>query len=274
MKSNLVQHTQESLSDLKSYLDAEARRINSVDFIANDPVQFPRRYEVLQDIEIVSLLSASIAWGKRGMICNNCEKMLRLMDYQPHRYVIEQGYEELDAMNIHRTFFAEDFKYMLRGLHRIYSSYDSLHDFAQHCRVGDSETPSWQLVEYMQREYSLANAGTTNSQCLPTRLENTALKRINMALRWLVRNDGIVDMGVWSVIKPSQLFIPLDVHVGNVARELGLITRRANDKRTVIELTECLRLMNADDPVIYDYALFGLGVEASGAGGFTRLQQV
>lgn len=250
------------LEEIKGYLDIEARRINSVEFIANDPVQFPRRYEQLQDIEIVSLLSASVAWGNRKMICNNCDKMLRLMDNQPYRYVMERGYEELvGEMNIHRTFFARDFIYYLRGLHKIYTAHDSLQAFAASCGVGDSLTPSWSLVESMQREFSAANAGTTNSQCLPTKLENTALKRINMALRWLVRDDGIVDMGVWDVIKPSQLFIPLDVHVGNTARALGLITRKANDKRTVIELTEKLRQMNPNDPVIYDYALFGLGIE-------------
>ena len=105
-----------------------------------------------------------------------------------------------------------------------------------------------------------ANGGSTNSRCLPTKLNNTALKRINMALRWLVRDDGIVDMGVWNAIKPSQLFIPLDVHVGNTARALGLITRKANDKKTVLELTDILRQMRPSDPVVYDYALFGIGI--------------
>ena len=105
-----------------------------------------------------------------------------------------------------------------------------------------------------------ANGGAGNSRCLPTGLDKTALKRINMALRWLVRDDGIVDMGVWKSIKPSQLFIPLDVHVGNTARSLGMLTRKANDKRSVLELTSILRKIRPDDPVFYDYALFGIGV--------------
>jgi len=108
-----------------------------------------------------------------------------------------------------------------------------------------------------------ANGGATDSRCLPTNLTNTALKRINMALRWLVRDDGIVDMGVWTAIKPSQLFIPLDVHGGNTARALGLIDRRANDKKTVLALTSLLRKFRPDDPVIYDYALFGVGINNS-----------
>lgn len=251
----------EEFGELKGFLDNEARRINDPAFIANDPVQFPRRFERLQDIEIVALLSASIAWGNRKMICNNCEKMLGIMNYQPYNYVMEGDYEELPSeRNIHRTFFVRDFKHMMRGLHSIYAKYDSLNAFASEMRVGESDTPSWALVAEMQRMFSAANDGATNSQCLPTHLENTALKRINMALRWLVRNDGIVDLGVWDSIKPSQLFIPLDVHVGNTARGLGMISRKANDKRTVLELTEILRRMRPDDPVIYDYALFGVGI--------------
>ena len=250
-----------SWMDIKELLDSEARRINHVDFIANDPVQFPRRFERLQDIEIAALLSATIAWGNRKMICNNCNKMLALMDNQPYDYVMDKGYEELPDMNIHRTFFSKNLRYYLRGLNFIYSKYGSLHDFAKHMAISSSEFPSWKLVEEMNKVFTEANNGESDNRCLPGNLQNTALKRINMALRWLVRDDGIVDMGVWNVIKPSQLFIPLDVHVGNVSRELGLLTRNANDRKATIELTEVLRKMRPEDPVWYDYALFGIGVE-------------
>lgn len=252
-----------SWMDIKELLDSEARRINHVDFIANDPVQFPRRFEHLQDIEIAALLSATIAWGNRKMICNNCNKMLALMDNQPYNYIMDKGYEELPDMNIHRTFFSKNLRYYLRGLNFIYSRYDSLHDFAKHMAISSSEFPSWKLVEEMNKVFTEANNGESDNRCLPGNLQNTALKRINMALRWLVRDDGIVDMGVWNVIKPSQLFIPLDVHVGNVSRELGLLTRNANDRKATIELTEVLRKMRPEDPVWYDYALFGIGVERS-----------
>ena len=252
-----------SWMDIKELLDSEARRINHVDFIANDPVQFPRRFEHLQDIEIAALLSATIAWGNRKMICNNCNKMLALMDNQPYDYVMDKGYEELPDMNIHRTFFSKNLRYYLRGLNFIYSKYGSLHDFAKHMAISSSEFPSWKLVEEMNKVFTEANNGESDNRCLPGNLQNTALKRINMALRWLVRDDGIVDMGVWNLIKPSQLFIPLDVHVGNVSRELGLLTRNANDRKATIELTEVLRKMRPEDPVWYDYALFGIGVERS-----------
>ena len=249
-----------SPSEIKELLDFEASRINHIDFIDDDPVQFPRRFNRLQDIEIAALLSATIAWGNRKMICNNCNKMLGLMENLPYKYVMDEGYEELPDMNIHRTFFAKNLRYFLRGLNLIYTKYNSLHDFAKHISISTSEFPSWKLVEEMNKIFAEANNGESDSRCLPGNLKSTALKRINMALRWLVRNDGIVDMGVWDVIKPSQLFIPLDVHVGNTSRDLGLLYRKANDRQSTIELTQTLRTMRPHDPIWYDFALFGIGI--------------
>lgn len=251
----------EQFDNLHAFLDREAARINNPDFIAKDPVQFPRRFSSIRDIEIVSLLSATIAWGNRKMICNNCEKMLTIMEHEPSAFVDSQDYELLpDELNIHRTFFVRNFKYMMRGLRNIYRKHSSINDFAQAHHVGDSEEPAWMLASLLQQEFAEANGGTSDSRCLPTNLSSTALKRINMALRWLVRDDGIVDMGVWTAISPAQLFIPLDVHVGDTARALGMISRRANDKKTVVQLTQLLRTMRPNDPVLYDYALFGIGI--------------
>lgn len=253
--------TDQEFTALHDFLDREATRINNTSFINNDPVQFPRRFTALPDIEITALLAATIAWGKRKMICDNCNKILTIMGNSPAAYLASGDYEDLcDDLNLHRTFFARDFKHMMRGLHRIYAKHGSLHDFATANHVGNHPTPAWYLVELMQQEFMEANGGCTNSRCLPTNLNATALKRVNMALRWLVRQDGIVDLGVWHAIKPSQLFIPLDVHVGDTARTLGLINRKANDKKTVLQLTDILRLMRPSDPVIYDYALFGIGI--------------
>lgn len=247
--------------DLKDFLDAEARRINRPDFIADDPVQFPRRFTALQDIEIASLLCSSIAWGNRKMICRDCDRMLALMGHDPYRYVMDRAYEELPDQNIHRTFFAANLRHFLRGLNRIYSKYDSIDEFARINRVADDPFPAWRLVELINGQLAAANDGKGDSRCLPLNLEKTALKRVNMALRWLVRRDGIVDLGVWDSIRPQQLYIPLDVHVGNTARDLGLITRKANDKQTVEQLTAILRQMRPDDPCFYDFALFGIGIE-------------
>lgn len=249
-----------SSSELRELLDSEAARINSPAFIADDPVQFPRRYERLQDIEIAALLSATIAWGNRRMICRNCDRMLSMMEGRPLDFVLDEAYEDLPDGNIHRTFFIKDLRHYLRGLRKIYSSYGSLQEFARYRNIAAAEQPSWELVGAMNREISDANGGISNSRCLPGNLESTALKRVNMALRWLVRDDHIVDLGVWDVIKPSQLYIPLDVHVADISRRLGLLQRRSNDRKAVIELTDKLRRFRPEDPVIYDYALFGIGI--------------
>lgn len=248
-------------ADIRELLDTEAKRINRPEFIADDPVQFPRRYSDLRDIEITALLSAIIAWGNRKMICRDCEKIQSLMEHSPFRYVIEEGYEDLpDDLNIHRTFFARNMKYLLRGLREIYTRFDTLDNFSIRTGVGETEAPAWHLVEAINKITKDANGGLTDSRGLPQNLKTTALKRVNMALRWLVRDDGIVDLGVWKSIDKSQLFIPLDVHVGNTARDLGLITRKADDRKTVDLLTQQCRTLRPDDPCLYDYALFGIGI--------------
>lgn len=250
-------------NDMRDLLDREAARINSPEFAEADPVQFPRRFERQEDVEIAALLCSSIAWGNRKMICANCEKMLRLMDYQPYNYMMDRGYEELPDINIHRTFFARDLRAFLRGLRAVYARHPSLDAFSASIRAGESETPSWTLVEALNailREENRDHPEANLSRCLPQNLASTALKRVNMALRWLVRDDGIIDLGLWRSIRPSQLYIPLDVHVGDTARELGLLTRRADDRRATVELTAALRRFNPADPVLYDYALFGIGM--------------
>ena len=246
--------------DIKDLLDTEAQRINHPSFIDKDPVQFPRRFEKIQDIEIVSFLASMIAWGNRKMICNDIEKMLNLMDYSPYDYMMDKGYDDLDPkLNIHRTFFGAHLKHFLKGMRKIYKDHGSLDAFAQYNKIGEEEFPAWKLVELINGILGQEN-GESCSRCLPLNLSQTALKRVNMALRWLVRDDGIVDMGLWKSIPKSKLFIPLDVHVGNVSRELGLLTRKANDRKSVEELTGVLKTLRPEDPAIYDFALFGIGV--------------
>ncbi|MCM1369994.1 MAG: TIGR02757 family protein [Candidatus Amulumruptor caecigallinarius] len=249
--------------DIADLLNAEAERINSPEFIADDPVQFPRRFSRLEDIEIVSLISAIIAWGNRKMICRDVEKVLGLMYHNPLAYVIDRGYEDLNPdMNIHRTFFARHLQHLLRGLRRVYRQYGSLDAFCSQTRCPADEAPAWKLVENLRMLMREENGGAECPQCLPVNLHTTALKRVNMALRWLVRNDGIVDMGMWRSLSPASLYIPLDVHVGNTARNLGLLSRKANDRKSVESLTRLMRTLRPDDPAYYDFALFGIGIES------------
>lgn len=248
--------------DVAELLFSEATKYNSPDFIAEDPVQFPRQFTDKRDIEIASLLASTIAWGNRKMICRNANKMFSLMDWQPYNYLMDKGFEELDSdLNIHRTFFNRNLKHYLRGLHKIYSEHSSLEDFANVVGAPQSSAPSWTLAKAINLQLCEANGGATDSRCLPIALDNSALKRFNMALRWLVRDDGIVDLGVWKALKPSQLFIPLDVHVGNVSRSLGILNRLQNDRKAVEELTDVLRCLDANDPVRFDFALFSIGIE-------------
>lgn len=252
-------------NEMRELLDREARRFNTPAFIADDPVQFPRRFSSLADIEITSLLASAIAWGNRKMIVRDIEKLLGIMDHQPHAYLMERDWLTLPDANIHRTFFTRDLRAMLRGLYPIYKEYGTLQTYAAARGVGESTAPAWELARIINDSLIRENIGQKDvilSRCLPQNLADTALKRLNMALRWLVRNDGIVDLGVWDVIKPSQLYIPMDVHVGNVSRELGLLSRKANDRRAVEDLTSTLRHYNPADPVLYDFALFSLGITA------------
>lgn len=250
-------------ADLRDLLDREAARINSPAFIADDPVQFPRRFSSVPDIEIAGLLSATIAWGNRRMICNNCNRLLSLMDNRPYDYLMDEGYEDLPPeQNIHRTFFGRNFRHMMRGLRRIYARHGSLDAFSAACGAPAAETPAWHLAAALNAQLSEANGGVSDSRCLPLNLGNSALKRLNMALRWFVRDDGIVDLGIWKSLRPSQLYIPLDVHAGNTARALGLLKRRANDRRAVMDLTDAVRPMRPGDPAFYDFALFGIGIES------------
>ena len=245
--------------DIKAYLDEHAERINRPSFIENDPVKFPRRYKNLRDVEIVSFLVATIAWGKRTMILRDAERMLAKIGNSPYDYVMSEGYEKLGTANVHRTFFENDMAYMLRGFRHFYSLYESMDSHMSTCT---EHTPQ-KLVEALRLSAVEANNGVHNMKCYSKDFKNTALKRVNLALRWLVRKDGIVDLGVWKSIKPSELYIPLDVHVGNTAREIGLLTRKNNDWKAACELTENLRKYNPEDPILYDFALFGIGIEKS-----------
>ena len=248
---------------LKPRLDTLVRQFNVPEFVIDDPLQFPKRFDDKRDIEISAMLTSTIAWGRRNMILRDAERMHALLDNMPYPFIMEGNIDDIPDNNIHRTFFGRHLRYFLRGLRQVYTRYGSLEDFTRAIGADKAEAPAWEIARALNCILAESNAkhpldGPT--RCLPDKVDASALKRFNMALRWLVRNDGIADIGVWTALRPSQLFIPLDVHSGNTARELGLLTRKANDRRAVEELTSNLRLLNPDDPTIYDFALFGAGV--------------
>ena len=248
----------DDVSQLKKYLDEQTFRINTPAFIESDPVQFPRRYTRLQDIEIAAFLTATIAWGKRTMILKSVERMLSKMGESPFDFVMNEGYKTLGKANVHRTFFEQDLAYMLRGYRNILLRFGSIKEFLE---SKSGINTAWDITGVLRSEIIKANDNNHNSKCFPSNYEKSALKRINLALRWLVRNDGIVDLGVWTSLKPDQLYIPLDVHVGNTARGLGILQRTSNDRKAVEQLTVKLREFCPEDPVKYDFALFGIGID-------------
>lgn len=242
---------------IKSYLDCLTTCYNTVSFVSDDPIRFPRHFTEPQDIEIAALLTAIITWGQRSAILKSCNNMFQLMDNHPYKFVMEEPWKMLNPqMNIHRTFFVKDLQYLCNGLKTIYLSHNSMEDFF----VGVS---TWVGIEQLRDALMNANDGLPFKHISDPKLSQStgsACKRLHLMLRWLVRNDGIVDIGLWHNISPASLQIPLDVHVATVGRELGLITRTANDRKTVEELTDSLRVFDPNDPVKYDFALFGYGI--------------
>ena len=221
-------------------------KIKTDDFIIHDPVQFPRRYSKKEDIEIASFLSASIAWGRRDLILRSAEKLFALMEGGPSSFVMSNNMSRLKNRNIHRTFFESDLKYFCKGFRHCYTKYGSLENlFARAMKEAAAENV-WEGIALFRKEMAAGNKGLFSKHIADP--EKSACKRINLALRWLVRS-GPVDLGLWKNIQPSALFIPLDVHVARNARNLGLLTRKSNDRKAVIELTEKLREFCPKDPV-------------------------
>ncbi|HEY5499306.1 MAG TPA: TIGR02757 family protein [Bacteroidales bacterium] len=241
------------MTDIKAFLDEWVEKINTPAYIEKDPVQFPLRYSKPEDIEVASFLTATITWGNRRMILNSAEKMFAKMGESPFDYILSKGYENLLTDNIHRTFFEHDLRYLCKGLNAYYTSTGkSLENV-----FAESET-LWDGISEFRRLMAVGNNGHL-SKHVSNPQAKSACKRLHLALRWLVRNDGIVDTGIWEKISPSKLSIPLDVHVGRISRELGLLTRNQNDRAAVESLTAILSGFCPKDPVKYDFALFGIG---------------
>lgn len=242
-------------------LSQKAELYNSPEFIATDPIQIPHGFSKKQDIEIAGLLAATIAWGQRPTIIKNANRMVEFMDHDPHNFILNHQDSDLEKMKDfkHRTFNSEDLYFFIERLNFIYSKYDSLEDvFVEGIQKGDQFMDN--SIDHF-RSVFLGNAPTRTSKHVSSPAKGSATKRINMFLRWMVRQDNKgVDFGIWNNISPALLSCPLDVHSGNVAREYGLLHRKQNDWKAVVELDTSLREMDPTDPVKYDFALFGIGV--------------
>ena len=249
-----------NFSELKDFLDEKVLQYNTLDFIESDPVQIPHLFTLKEDIEIAGFLSATIAWGNRKMIIKNSHRMMDLMGNSPYDFVMshsENNLEQLESF-VHRTFNGQDFIGFIQSLQNIYKNHDGLE--AVFAKNQEEISMQKSISEFKKIFFEIPHLSRTQKH-ISDPLNNSAAKRINMYLRWMCRQDNNgVDLGIWKSIAPSKLSCPLDVHSGNVARKLGLLLRKQNDGKALLELDTKLRKLDVTDPVKYDFALFGLGV--------------
>jgi uncharacterized protein (TIGR02757 family) len=247
-------------SELKDFLDAKVIEYNNPKFIESDPIQIPHLFSIKEDIEIAGFLTATIAWGNRKSIINNAKRMMDLLDHSPFEFVMNHNEADLEVLSpfVHRTFNGYDFIQFITSLKHIYTEHSGLEAvFAKHV---ESNSLQKSIHNFKNTFFEIEHLDRTKKH-VSDPLKNSAAKRINMFLRWMVRNDtNGVDFGIWKNISPSTLSCPLDVHSGNVARKLGLLNRKQNDGKALFELDTNLRKLDKEDPVKYDFALFGLGI--------------
>ncbi len=246
--------------ELKEFLDTKVLQYNNRDFIESDPIQIPHLFQKKEDIEIIGFLIATIAWGNRKSIIKNGNRLVDIMGNSPHDFVLNYTTEDSKYLSgfVHRTFNELDLNYFIIALKHIYIHHEGLE--AVFSNPSKNNTLQHSIHQFKKTFFSLPHLTRTEKH-VSDPLKNSAAKRINMFLRWMVRNDNMgVDFGIWKSISPSFLSCPLDVHSGNVARKLGLLNRKQNDAKALAELDTSLRKLDPIDPVKYDFALFGLGV--------------
>jgi uncharacterized protein (TIGR02757 family) len=247
-------------NELHTWLEERVTRYNDPSFIAADPISVPHRFSKKQDIEIAGFFAAILAWGQRGTIIRKSNELMQLMDDAPYDFL--KNHETSDRKRfsafIHRTFQPDDTLYLVDVLHRYFQYHDSLEDaFALHMQEDHVDTHG-ALAGFHEVVFDHPYVMERTRKHIATPLRKSSCKRLNMYLRWMVRSDDKgVDFGIWKNIKPHQLVMPLDLHVGRVARSVGLLTRPQNDWQSAVQLTNTLKVFDAVDPVKYDFALFG-----------------
>lgn len=249
-----------SYSELREFLNQKVVQYNKPAFITSDPIQIPKQFSEKKDIEIAAFFAATIAWGNRAGIIKNAQNLMDRMGNAPYDFVMNASKSDLKSINgfVHRTFNDIDTHFFMRSLRNIYSKYDSLETLFMPLK---NEMNLHQSISRFREVFFEILYPQRTSKHVANPQKGSAAKRIHMFLRWMVRQDSNgVDFGIWRHIAPSKLSCPLDVHSGNVARKLGLIDRKQNDLKALMELDENLRKLDATDPVKYDFALFGLGV--------------
>jgi uncharacterized protein (TIGR02757 family) len=258
--SHILPPPGEATDSLRALLEDRYLRYNSPAFVPDDPVAIPHRYSQARDQEVAGLLAATLAWGQRPTILRSCLALLARMDDAPHAFVCQASTKELDALDgfVHRTFNGTDARSFVLGLRHIYTTHASLEDLW--LAAGGADMAAG-LQAFHAAMTTAPGVAPRSHKHVPDVQKGAAAKRLNMYLRWMVRQDRRgVDLGLWTRLSPAGLLLPLDLHTGRVARALGLLHRPQSDWRAVQEVTAALRLLDPADPVKYDFALFGLGI--------------
>ncbi len=247
-------------AELKEFLDAKVLEYNHPRFLEDDPLQIPHRFTKKEDIEISAFLASTIAWGNRKSIINNASKLMDLMDHAPHDFVMGHQPVDLDKFShfVHRTFNGIDLGYFVTSIKNLYVNHGGLEGVFTTYQEHETMQPA--ISKFKEIFFELPHE-TRTTKHVSDPMKGSAAKRINMFLRWMVRDNSTgVDFGLWKDISPSKLSCPLDVHTGNVGRKLKLLKRKQSDAKSLAELDKNLRKLDPVDPVKYDFALFGLGV--------------
>lgn len=256
--ANQIKMSKLSKTELKLFLDEKVLQFNTKSFIEDDPIQIPYKYSRKEDIEISAFLACTIAWGNRTMIIKNAYRMMELMDESPFDFVVNHNENDLKGLQkfVHRTFNGEDLIFFIRALNNIYTKKGGMEALF---KMHQGESSLLLAIAQFHNIFFEPEHDKRSEKHVANPDKGSVAKRINLFLRWMIRKDRIVDFGLWD-IPTSKLHCPLDVHSGNIARKLGLITRKNNDLAALEELDSNLRALDAEDPVKYDFALFGLGV--------------
>jgi uncharacterized protein (TIGR02757 family) len=253
------------MKTLKKILDQKVKQYNQQSFIAKDPICIPHLFQKQQDIEIAAFFAAIFAWGNRTTIINKSKELMEKMDNAPHAFCLHHQPKDLKKLFgfKHRTFNDTDLLYCIAFLKAHYSANESLETafFTNQTTEKRIDTITDALIHFQQYFMSLEDAPHRTKKHISSPIAGSTCKRLNMFLRWMIRKDSTgVDFGIWHSIKPSQLIIPIDVHVARIARSLGILQRPLTDWQAALELTNYCRTLDSKDPVKYDFALFSLGV--------------
>jgi len=251
----------QDFDQLKELLEINYYKYNTLSFIETDPIQIPHSFDKKEDIEISAFLTSIIAWGRRDMIISNAKKMMKLFENEPYNFITHASENDFKSFEkfVHRTFNSTDLTFFVKSLQNIYKNHNGLQSVFE--KSYKKTQNIFETIADFRRIFLELEFPQRTVKHIANVEKKAAAKRINLFLMWLVRKDNVgVHFGLWDKIPMSALMLPLDIHTANMSRALGLLTRKQNDRQAVEELTENLRKFDPNDPVKYDFSLFGIDI--------------